>query len=283
MLKNPIKELISAGIMFLALAFFSAYAFADGLPNYPLLEQAKRENPSRVDYALQNGARIELTDDGKSFYILWYPESANPADPPPLIATIHGHASWAFDEFYLWHKAAKERGYGILAIQWWLGQGERYEDYLTPQDIYRIIDTVSKRERRKPHTILFHGFSRGSANSYAVAAMDNQTGNNYFALIVANSGKPGLDFPPNREIMDGLYGPEPLRGTHWVTFAGGKDPHPDRDGIEGMRQAADFINRYGGVVDYAIEDGSAGHGGFHQSMRNMETALHIFGTRMGGE
>ncbi len=250
------------------------------LPDHPLLKQAEHQCVERVSYAEENHARIELTSDGKSFYVLWFPEGVNPADPPPMIVTIHGHASWAFDEFYLWHQAAKERGYGILAIQWWLGQGEKFQDYLNPQEIYRVIDQVLSREHVRPGTVLFHGFSRGSANSYAVAAMDRTTGKNYFALIVANAGKPGLDFPPNLDIEQGRFGPEPLQGTHWVTFAGGRDPNPDRAGIYGMREAAEWIRKYGGVVDLAIEDDNADHGGFHRNSSNMHSALEIFEKRL---
>jgi hypothetical protein len=246
------------------------------LPDHPLLEQAERQCAQRLSYAEENHTRIELTPDRKSFYVLWLPQGASPTDPPPIIATIHGHGSWAFDEFFLWHKAAQKRGYGILAVQWWLGKGERYQDYLTPQEIYRTIDQVMTREHVKPGTVLFHGFSRGSANSYAVAALDRTAGRHYFALIVANAGKPGLDFPPNRKIERGLFGPMPLQGTHWVTFAGGRDPHPERSGIQGMREAAEWIRKYGGVVDLAIEDPDAGHGGFHRNSNNMDNALKMF-------
>lgn len=270
-------------LVFLAgLWLLSGNAAAVELPSHPLIEQAKSQSAKRVNYAVENHATVALTPDGKSFYVLWLPEGASPENPPPMIVTIHGHGSWAFDEFFLWHKAAKERGYGILAIQWWLGKGEKFQDYLTPQEIYQVIDDVLTAEHIKPGTVLFHGFSRGSANSYAVAGIDRHTGTgkDYFALIVANAGKPGLDFPPNRDIEEGRFGPEPLKGTHWVTFAGGRDPHPDRSGIQGMREAGEWIRKYGGVVDRAIEDENADHGGFHRNPDNMRVALDVFEKRL---
>ncbi len=255
-------------------------AFAAQWPEHPLLDQARKERAERVDYALKNGASVELTPDGKSFQVLWLPEGADPEHLPPMIVTIHGHGSWAFDEIYLWHREAKKRGYGILAVQWWLGKGEKFQDYLIPQEIYRDLDSVLRRGHAAPGSVLFHGFSRGSANSYAVAALDRTSGNDYFGLIVANSGKPSPDFPPNIDVEKGRFGPQPLEGTHWVTFAGGKDTHPDRDGIAGMREAAEWIRRYGGVVDQAIEDENAGHGGFHRDPKNIEAALDIFEQRL---
>ncbi len=265
---------------FLAVLFITGCSFAYELPDHPLLEQAKRESRQRFDYAQDNNARIELTADRKSFYVLWFPENSDSYNPPPVIATIHGHASWALDEFYLWHKEAAERGYGILAIQWWLGEGERFQDYLTPREIYRVIDQVLSRENVAPQNVLFHGFSRGSANSYSITAIDRTRGRGYFALTVANAGKPGRDFPPNREIENGVFGPMPLKGTHWVTFAGGRDPNPERDGIYGMREAADWIRKYGGIIDLVIEDEDADHGGCHRKAGNMRAALDVFSERL---
>lgn len=271
---------IMAPVVFL-LVF--CHSFALGLPDHRLLEQAREESPERFHYALENGADIGITPDGKTFYILWLPENSRTGDLPPIIATIHGHASWASDEFYLWHKEAAARGYGILAIQWWLGEGEGYRDYLMPQEIYRTIDQVLEREGARPDSVLFHGFSRGSANCYAITALDRSRGRGYFALTVANAGKPSPGFPPNAEIESGVFGPRPFLGTHWVTFAGGNDPHPDRDGIEGMREAAIWIRRYGGVIDLAIEDKNADHGGFHKDPKNMRAALDIFQKRLESE
>ena len=135
----------------------------------------------------------------------------------------------------------KERGYGLLAIQWWLGKGEEISDYLSPNEIYRVIDEIFRTLHVKPGMALLHGFSRGSANIYAVAAIDRSTKNDYFALFIANAGKASLDYPPTHEIEQGHFGDKPFTGSHWITFAGGKDPNPDRGGVLGMRETADWI------------------------------------------
>lgn len=68
----------------------------------------------------------------------------------------------------------------------------------------------------------------------------------------------------------------PLAGSRWVTFGGGKDPNPDRDGILGMRQTGEWMRKYGGVVELAIEDPDSGHGGFHRNPKNCDSALDVF-------
>lgn len=263
----------------------SAWAGDPALP--PLFEQARKAGEKRYQFAVDQGARIEPTQDGKSFYVLWYPDPVKKDERPPMIATIHGHASWAFDEFFLWHKLAKERGIGILAIQWWLGKGERFQDYLSPDEVYGVVDQVFRREGIKAGTALFHGFSRGSANSCAVAANDTHSGNRYFALFVANAGKAELDFPPNVAIEQGKLGEKPFTGTHWVTYAGAKDNRPNpretSKEIVGMRATAEWIKKHGGTIDLAIEDKEGGHGGFHLNPDNIRAALDCFKKRLEGK
>ncbi len=64
--------------------------------------------------------------------------------------------------------------------------------------------------------VSLHG-TRGSANLYAVAAIDKGRGRKLFSLYVASSGGVALDYPPTRSILDGRMGPRPLAGTNWVT------------------------------------------------------------------
>ena len=262
----------------LLLGLFLAFppAFAADLPSHPLIEQARRERMPRLRYALENGAEIGLTPDGKSYYLVWFPKGTNPQSLPPVVATLHGHDGWAVDDFYVWHSFLKERGYGFLAVQWWLGKGEAMTDYLSPEEIYRVIDQVFRERGVKPGSALLHGFSRGSTNVYALAALDRSAKNDYFSLFIANAGKATSNYPPTREIEQGRFGAQPFAGTHWVTYAGGKDTNPDRDGFPAMRETGRWIQKYGGVVDLAIEDPDSGHGGFHRNPENTNAALDVF-------
>lgn len=245
-------------------------------PDHPLIDKARQQRLPRVQYALDNGAQVHLTQDGKSFYLLWFPGGVSSRNFPPMVVTMHGHDGWVFEDFYVWHKFLKERGYGFMAVQSWLGEGEGIEDYLLPKEIYGVIDTTFRVLRVRPGTALLHGFSRGAANIYAVAAQDRSSSNPYFSLFIANAGKANSDYPPTREVEDGLFGETPLAGSHWATYGGGKDPNPERDGIAGMRAAGEWIKKYGGTVDLAIEDPQGGHGGFHLNPANTNDALDVF-------
>ena len=137
-----------------------------------LLERARQANPARYQFAIDRGAEIHPTADGRSFYFAWYPEGTTEERRPPIVATLHGSASWAFDEFLLWYPHLIERGYGIVALQWWFGGGDGAADYYQPQEIYRALDVAFDREEVRAGTVMLHGFSRGSANSYGVIALD---------------------------------------------------------------------------------------------------------------
>lgn len=262
-------------MFFIVLVNCAPLLFAD-LPKHPLIERTREMRGRRLEYALQNHARFFLTPDKKTFYLLWLPEGSDPENPPPMVATISGHDGWAVEDFYVWHEHVSERGYGLLTIQWWLMSGEKTSDYLTPSKMHGIMTQVFQEQKVKPRSVLLHGFSRGSTQTYAMAAMEQSSYENYFALIVANAGRANASYPPTHEIEAGLYGDQPLKGTHWVTFAGGRDTNPERDGIIGMRETASWIQKFGGVVDLAIEDPEADHGGFHRRPQNVRAALDVF-------
>jgi hypothetical protein len=242
----------------------------------PLLQQARSANPQRYQYAVEQGGIILPAADGKSFSVWWLPAGSDPANPPPMIVTLHGHASWAFDEFFLWHPYAMERGYGILALQWWFGGGEAINNYYLPQEMYPLIEEVLKAKNVRPQTVLLHGFSRGSANTYGLTALDRASGNNFFLLTIANAGGRAVDFPIHQSIERGDFGPRPFANTHWVMVCGMNDPHPERDGCPAMNAAREWVLQLGGAVDLLIEDPNGDHGAFHRNPANVNAALDVF-------
>jgi len=245
-----------------------------------LLERAKRATPARYTFAMDRGAEVKPTADGRSFFVVWYPEGTTEDARPPMIVTLGGHASWAFDDFAVWYPHLIERGYGLIALQWWFGGGETVADYYLPHEIYRALDGALEGEHVRPGTVLLHGFSRGATNTYGVVALDVDAGNRYFVLAIANAGTATADFPINQDIVRGRFGPQPLAETHWVMYCGELDANPSRDGCEGMRNARDWVSRYGGVVDALIEDPEGDHGGFHKRPSNTRYALDIFAARL---
>lgn len=216
------------------------------------------------------------TSDGKSFYVVW---RASPA-PKKWIVSLHGAGQpakgFATDDLVVWAPQLKNRDVGLICLQWWMGHGDGIDAFYTPQDINREFDRALQKLRVKPGNVMLHGFSRGAANSYAVAALDAGRGRHYYSLIVASSGGYAADYPPNRGITNGEFGDRPLQGTHWITAAGARDPNPQRDGIEGMRRTAKWLKEQGAVVVESIEDPAFGHGALQLNPKNTSRVLDLF-------
>lgn len=208
------------------------------------------------------------------FLVVW--RAGNSAKPARWIVSLPGRHGFATDDLAIWSPHLKGRDIGLVSVQWWLGSGDGIESYLRPEQIYREIDRALPSLGAQPGAVLFHGFSRGSANSYAIAALDAGRGHRYFSLHVASSGGVALDYPPTHAILEGRYGPRPLAGTCWITSAGARDPEPERDGIPGMQRTAAWLKEQGAEVRFAIEDPKFGHGALVLNKANARRLLDEF-------
>lgn len=218
-------------------------------------------------------AEILPTSDQQSFVVAW---KAPGTMPKQWVVSLHGSRGFATDDLALWYPSLKDRELGLLCVQWWIGTDDSTRSYYAPQQIYREIDIALQRLGVLPGMAMLHGFSRGSANSYAVAAIDAGRGRRYFSLAVASSGGVAVDFPPTRAILTGAFGDHPLRGTRWITAAGARDAEPDRDGIPAMRRTAAWLEEQGATVIERIEDPTEGHGAFQRNPANTRRAIDLF-------
>ncbi len=213
------------------------------------------------------------TSDGQSFIVVW---KAAGKEPARWIVSLHGTRGFATDDLAIWYPHLKKREVGLLAVQWWIGPDDTPKSYYAPMQIYREIDIALRKRGVQSGTVMLHGFSRGSANSYAVAALDAGRGKRYFSLAVASSGGVNLDYPPTRAILAGAFGDHPLRGTRWITAAGAHDPEPDRSGIPGMKRTAAWLREQGATVIETIEDPAEGHGALQRNPKNARRVLDLF-------
>jgi hypothetical protein len=256
--------------LYIGLAIFSQSVHADSTS---LLTQAQLSNASRYQFALANNAEIRATPDNKAFTIWWQPSAGVPNG---VIVGLHGHATFATDDFYAWQSYAKDRGYAILALQWWFGGGEAASDYYQPSEIYPILAHILAEKGVRPGTALLQGYSRGSANSYAVTALDTASGNRFFGSTLSISGGAAADFTPNQQIAAGVFGPLPFTGVNWILYCAELDPTPTRDGCPGMTASKNWVSQYGATVKLLIDDPTGDHSGFMTNSANVNQALDQF-------
>jgi hypothetical protein len=264
---------ILTGLLLLLLAGRSLPAAEPALtgPAAELYRQAQSGHAFKEAAKLK--PEILPASDAKSFVVVWKPVQS----PKRWIVSLHGTKGFATDDLAIWHPHLKGRDAGLVCLQWWLGSDDSTTSaYYTPPQIYHEIEIVLKKLGANPGSVMLHGFSRGSANSYAVAALDAGRGGHYFSLAVASSGGVAVNYPPTRAILDGEYGPRPLQGTRWITVAGGRDANPDRDGIPGMKRTAEWLKEQGAEVLLRIEDPGEGHGALQRNAKNARQVLDLF-------
>ncbi|MBI2751668.1 MAG: hypothetical protein HYX43_20625 [Burkholderiales bacterium] len=253
------------------LALAGATAAAQDWPaaSQTLLKQAQAQPGFAQVEALHPSYRS--TSDGRSFVLVWTPNAATP--PAKWIVSLPGTGGYATRDLAVWHPHLQGRDVGLVVVQWWLGSGDTTRDYYNPFDIYREIDRLLADLKVPPNSALLHGFSRGAANLYAVAALDRARGRQYFSTFVASSGSASLDYPPTQLVMRGEFGAAPYAGTQWVTACGDRDANPGRDGCPGMRRTAEWIKERGGSIALVIEDKTQGHGALQLNPANAKQLL----------
>ena len=265
-----VKKRLLGSLLMLSLG--SATIAADPLPANSARLYKQAQSGHWYSQASKLQPTLYPTSDGQSFAVVW---KACPS-PQKWIVSLHGSRGFATDDLAVWYPHLKDRPVGLVCLQWWLGRGDDTRNYYAPLEIYREIDQLLQKLNIQPGQVMFEGFSRGSANAYAVAAIDSGLGRHFFALSVAQSGGVAEDYPPTRAILDGEFGDHPLRGTRWVTVAGGRDPEPERDGIPAMRRTAKWLETQGAIVVELIEDSQEGHGALHRSAANSRRLLDLF-------
>jgi hypothetical protein len=244
----------------------------DTWPDHPLLDAARAADPAQYDFARGVGARVLLAPDNSTFALYWSPTPGGSGDTP-VIVTLHGSDGFATAELYHWYPHAVERGYALLALQWWMGVPEQYLD---DETIYALISQMLASVGARHGRILLHGFSRGSARSYAVTFLDRRASTPWFLMTIANSGGAQTTYPLYGDIDRGRYGASVFAGTRWVLYCGEQDPQPDVSGCNAMHTTQAWLTRFGGSVLLAIQDPAGGHGGFEQSPDNIRRALDTF-------
>jgi hypothetical protein len=232
--------------------------------------------PANVTYALSNGAQIISTPDQNSFYLQWFPAGAIPSQTP-LVVTLHGSKGNAFNEFKSWHSAAQSHHCGVIAIQYnkYTNILDYANGYFHDDTIYSYIDSALTRIAYASQRALLHGFSLGSARTYAVIYNDMQSGKNYFCTTISNAGKIDLTYPLYAQLDTKT---NVFAGKHWNLFCGPPEPPIIGGACDGLDFTQTWLKSKGAIVDIYIQDSLLGHNGFQQaaSEHYKDTMLNIY-------
>ncbi len=224
------------------------------------------------------GARVVNLDEMGTFFIVWVPDGYEDMATRRVMVIAHGHTGNAYFQTETELEFARKYGYAIVAIQWWTGEGEKM---YSGEQFYEFMNTalqyMAYRYNAQLDKCAYRGWSMGAEISYQMAYLDRVNGTDYLKLIISHDGgmmpdpsemSVGREFVTN--LYNGVYGQDALAGTHFYLYAG-EEPQAGY-----MRNTAEVIPRYGGVVERYVEDIGAGHGGFFEHPQYHEEALQIF-------
>ena len=242
-----------------------------------LYNQFYNTNTVVAQGCITNGAQAKASADGKTFYLQWFPTASTPSATPVMVM-LHGSGSNAFNAFSKWFASASSHSVGIIALQWYLGSSAFPNDYFGDTVLYTYIDTALKRIKYPANKAMFHGFSRGSARSYAIQYQDvfPPNGKNYFCTIVSNAGKPDSLYPFYTAVNSGSLHAF-CAGKRWAMYCGAGDPNPARDGCPGMNSAkTNWVMANGGAVGLFIQDPLGDHSGLMDSTNLQDSVLEYY-------
>ncbi len=238
-------------------------------------------------FVLNNNAQVLPTADGKSFYLKYIPPGAT-ASLTPMLVTLHGSSGRAQVEYKNWYQYCAAKGIGIIALQWYRGAASQSPyDYFPDDTLYTYIDTALKRIKYPSNKAMYHGFSRGSARSYAIAYYDTKAGigKNYFCTMLSNAGKPDSLYPLYNSINTGACGcgHNFYAGKKWAMYCGADDPNVGQSGCQGMNMAKTWVQSNGGTVGIYFQGASPlGHDGFHTKPAYIDSTLNYYLQCFGG-
>mgnify|MGYP001560492402 CR=1 FL=1 len=221
------------------------------------------------------GASFSVTSDNKSFWLYWKPQNWSNSSPKKLIISLGGHDGYASQDFAAWYPILSEKyDFALTSLQWWFGQGETSSDYYTPAEMNKVINSfLASQGFTQTDLIVFEGYSRGSANSYSIAALNSSS--KYFDYVISNAGRFANDYSPNKDILNGTFGTTPFANYKWILYCGEKDPEPDINGCQAMESTKTTIEKYGASVVLFIKDPKGLHGSFMTTPTNAKQALDL--------
>ncbi len=201
--------------------------------------------------------------DGR-YFLLWFPEGWGAGDDT-LVVSLHGTGGCAEWMMNWWYQTAGEsgRGYAIAALQYYTRSSETYDDdEVIYQNLQDMIARIRSHCPLETVDIVYHGFSRGSAQSFPIAVRD-RAADQIFAAFIADSGTSSLSYDTLETAAD-----DALTGARFWMWCGAFDcstVEPTTTTCDRMETTmAPYVTGHGGTVDAIVSDPDGCHGIFNE-------------------
>ncbi len=195
------------------------------------------------------------------YYLVWIPEIWDTIVDRKVIVSVHGTggcAEWMLNEWY----QATEHDWALVSLQYYDRSADRYDD---DEVIYENLENVVEELRHNcpvsEADFFYHGFSRGSAQGFAVAIRD-RAASQLFTSFIADSGNSSVTYPTLKDAPH-----DAMAGARFWMWCGEHDisaVDPLRTTCEIMSEdTVPYIASHGGTVDAFTQEADGCHGMFH--------------------
>jgi beta-lactamase superfamily II metal-dependent hydrolase len=213
------------------------------------------------DELFARGGGIFPVGDNR-YYLALFPDDWETVTDRKVIVSLHGTggcAEWMLNHWYQTSWSA--HSWALVALQYYDPGASQYDDdEIIYQNLEAVLDDLHTHCPIAGSDIFYHGFSRGSAQSFPVAIRD-RAGRQAFAAFVADSGCSGLDYPTLRNAPH-----DALSGARFWMWCGENDistVDPGRMTCDVMQEdMRPYIESHEGQVDALVREEGAGHGMF---------------------
>lgn len=228
------------------------------------------DNASTID----NPEKI-TTGGGSQYFYYGAPAGQSNATLKRILIILHGTEGSAERDYEIWKPFVASTDYALASLNWWDGSGDTTADYSSPTDVNsQINDFLTSQGYTKNDIVVYEGFSRASANSFSVVALDRASSNPMIDFAVSSSG--GVEtnyFNSTTSSISTTAKAKIFSGVYWIMACGDLDENPARDGCQSAETASTFVTGKGATVLGILSDPNGGHGALTTSSLNLPAQM----------
>jgi len=199
---------------------------------------------------------------GTKSYAVWFPSGWAASSTRRVIVGLHGTDGTAEEDWYFnWRDNTASHNWAYIGLTYLNATTGVYDDEPAAYaNLQTLIDEIKASCDFGTPSMFLGGFSRGSAMTFGVAALDLKM-RRFFKAFSNNSGAWQLGSQPTQTlqaIQNQNQTTAFANGKFWL-YCGERDPNTTM--CAQMMNARTFVTTYGGTVAELFDDPTGGHGG----------------------
>jgi len=239
-------------------------AWPGAISSRDLVGHGCAEQAAELALVEESGGAIVPVDRNR-FFLAWFPPGWERRPDRRLVVSLHGKGGCAERMFAFWHRNTPLHDFAFLALQYAETGTDNRLRFDSSQEVYSLLakslDLVAARYPLDGVPVVLHGFSKGSAMVFELAAMDRAPdGRGLFRAFIADSGTVFPDHQGRLSPLLQALEPTGYAGARFWLYCGTRDHNGQT--CRGMNRMDRYVRSHGGRVDALYQYQGGGHGIF---------------------